>query len=263
MIQALFGLPDIAIRTMEVYTSGTLESWLKPLPQPRDAWRECMERVSSDAARLYRRYVYETPTFLDYFRSSTPVAELAELNIGSRPARRSDGGGVESLRAIPWQFAWTQARLLLGTWLGIEEAFERALQRGEGPQLRQMYQGWTAFRSAVDLIEMALAKADATIAAEYNRHLVPLHLQPLGAELRGRLQRAIEALLSVTGHENLLSENAVLRRSIDVRNPYVDPINIVQIEPMQRIRRGDSDPRPQHALMIMISGIAAGLRNTG
>src|SRR5215208_3443877 len=125
MIQALFGLPDIAVRTMEVYTSGTLESRLVPRPAPRPEWRACMDRLAADASRAYRSYVHEQPAFLEYFRAATPLAELEDINIGSRPPRRKQTGGVETLRAIPWQFAWTQTRLILGAWLGVEEALER------------------------------------------------------------------------------------------------------------------------------------------
>jgi phosphoenolpyruvate carboxylase len=277
MIQALFGLPDIALRTMEVYTSGTLESWLKPAPAPRREWRACMDRLSADAQRTFRGYVYEQPAFLDYFQTATPQAELGEVHIGSRPARRGlpagDGSpeeagshrnaGVKSLRAIPWQFAWTQTRLLLGSWLGLEDAFAKALERGERDALREMYREWNFFRSAVDLFEMVLAKADARIAAEYDRQLVPPELQAYGGELRARLARAIAVIRELTGHAELLEENPVLRRSIDVRNPYVDPINLVQVELIRRMRAGDADDRIRHAFKVTVNGIAAGMRNTG
>ena len=263
MIQALFGLPEIAQRTLEVYTSGTLESWLVPSSPPVQHWRECMERLSNDACSTYRRIVAEHLAFLDYFHTSTPQAELADVNIGSRPARRQAGEGLEGLRAIPWQFAWTQTRLLLASWLGLEEAFERAFERGELELLQTMYREWPHFRSVVDLFEMVLAKADARIAAEYDRQLVPDALRPLGNELRDRLARAVSALLKVTGHATLLEGNPVLRRSIDVRNPYVDPINLVQIEVVRRLRQGDHDPRLHDAFVVTVNGIAAGMRNTG
>ena len=263
MIQALFGLPDLALRTLEVYTSGTLDSWLTAPPPPSAAWRAAMEALSRDACRVYRRYVYEQPEFLEYFRTSTPQGELAGLNIGSRPARRNVSGGLGSLRAIPWQFAWTQTRLLLASWLGVEEALERAFERGEGDDLRRMYREWSHFRSVMDLMEMVLAKADARIASEYDRQLVPASLHALGGELRARLQRASQALLGVTGHRELLEDNPVLRRSINVRNPYVDPINLLQVELLRRIRSGDADPQLAHALMVTVNGIAAGMRNTG
>ena len=263
MIQALFGLPDIAVRTMEVYTSATLDSWLVAAEQPRAEWRACMQQLGADAAAVYRGYVRERPEFLEYFLSATPLPELGDVNIGSRPARRTPAGGIDTLRAIPWQFAWTQTRLILGAWLGVEEALERAFARGEEERLREMYRDWTHFRSLMDLFEMVLAKTDGRIAAEYERRLVPEPPRSIGIELRTRLSRAIAAVLRVTGHRELLEENPVLRRSIDVRNPYVDPINLVQIELIRRLREGQDDERLHHAFKVTVNGIAAGMRNTG
>ena len=265
MLQALFGLPDIALRTLEVYTSGTLEGWLSPAAAPRPEWRACMDRLRDTAAHSYRAIVYEHPHFMDYFRAATPHAELASMNIGSRPGRRpghGDNEGVGSLRAIPWQFAWTQTRLMLGAWLGLEDAFDQAFARGERDCIKEMYRDWTYFHSAIDLIEMVLAKADARIAAAYDHQLVPADLQAIGIDLRRRLQRATAIVREVTAHEQLLEGNPVLRRSIDVRNPYVDPINIVQVELLRRARVQDDDS-VRAALLVTINGIAAGMRNTG
>jgi len=262
MLQALFGFPDIAVRTMEVYTTGTLDAWLMPVRGVPEAWRACMDRLAADAREGYQQVVYDTPGFLDYFHASTPEAEIGEMNIGSRPARRGGGTSVAGLRAIPWQFAWTQTRLMLGAWLGVEDALDRAAARGEGPLLRTMYQEWPHFQSAVDLIEMVLAKADGRIAAEYDRRLVPPDLQPLGDDLRARLARAIGGIRTVSGHDDLLEATPVIRRSIDVRNPYVDPLNLVQVELLRRMRERP-DARVHTALMITVNGISAGMRNTG
>ncbi len=265
MLQALFGLPDIALRTLEIYTSGTLEGWLLPVSAPRPEWRACMDRLHDAAAASYRALVHDHPHFAEYLRAATPYSELARMNIGSRPGRRpghGDDEGVTSLRAIPWQFAWTQTRLILGAWLGVEDALDEAFARGERDQIREMYREWTHFRSAIDLIEMVLAKTDGRIAAEYDRQLVPSDLQAIGADLRLRLQRASAAVREVTGHAELLESNPVLRRSIEVRNPYVDPINIVQVELLRRSRlRDDEDVKA--ALLVTVNGIAAGMRNTG
>jgi phosphoenolpyruvate carboxylase len=195
--------------------------------------------------------VYETPEFLDYFAAATPVSELGEINIGSRPARRGSKKGVESLRAIPWQFAWTQNRLLLPSWLGVDDALEA------GPPLMD----WLFFRSTIDLIEMVLAKAEPRVAAYYDELLVPDHLKPIGVELRRRLDKTADLIRKVTGHQRLLESNPVLRRSIDVRNPYVDPINLVQAEILRRRRAGDDSLTD--AFVITVNGIAAGMRNTG
>ena len=262
MIQAHYGLIDIAARTMEVYTTGTLEGWLTPPRAANAEWRACMTRLADDARDGYRAIVYDDPRFVDYFHAATPAAELAEMNIGSRPARRQAGTAVSQLRAIPWQFAWTQTRLMVAAWLGVETALARAGARHEIARLREMYREWPHFRSAIGLIEMVLAKADGRIAAEYDRRLVPPQLQPLGRELRARLEAAIRGVLDVTGHTELLESNPVIRRSIDVRNPYVDPINLLQVELLRRLRE-HADPGVRTALMVTINGIAAGLRNTG
>ncbi len=265
MIQAKFGLEDIAVRTLEVYTTATLDATMMPVRPPTASERARMQGLAMAARRGYRRFVYDHPRFVEYFRTVTPESELTLLNIGSRPARRPsrDASGVESLRAIPWQFAWTQTRLLLASWLGVEEALGQAIDQGDGDALRAMYREWPFFRSTLDLIEMVLAKADPRIAAQYDRVLVPGELQPLGNELRGRLDKAITTVLAVTGHSDLVSDNPVLRRSIDVRNPYVDPINLVQVELLRRMRAEGHDNRLERALMVTMNGVAAGLRNTG
>jgi phosphoenolpyruvate carboxylase len=261
MIQAKFGLIGIALRTLEVYTTATLEKTLADHDTSRPEWRELMDRLTAEASAAYRRLVYDEPAFVDYFRAATPERELSGTNIGSRPARRTDGGGVESLRAIPWQFAWTQTRLLAASWLGLEAALDLARAEGRLDDLREMYRTWPFARMSFDLMEMILAKADARIAAQYDRQLVSDALRPIGEDLRRRLGRAVAGVLAVTGHGVLVEENRVLRRSIDVRNPYVDPINLVQVELLRRTRAGD--PRAHDALMVTINGIAAGLRNTG
>jgi phosphoenolpyruvate carboxylase len=275
MIQAKFGLPGIAVRTLEVYTTATLEASLTT-PAPVDpSWRNTMERVAAAAQAAFRRTVYDEPQFLRYFSSATPEAELDSMHIGSRPARRSAAGGLQTLRAIPWQFAWTQTRLLLASWLGVEEIAGETISEPDRERCRTMYREWPFFRSTIDLMEMALAKADAGVAAHYDRHLVSPEHHELGRSLRGRLQGASHAILLITGHQRLLEENPVLRRSIDVRNPYVDPINLLQVELLRRLRAhaptapGQEDETAaevlqlRRALLVTINGVAAGMRNTG
>ena len=271
MIQAKFGLPGIALRTLEVYTTATLEATLAPAAQAKPRWRDTMERLSAASRRAFQRIVYEDPRFIPYFSRATPEAELDAMHIGSRPARRGGSGELQALRAIPWQFAWTQTRLLLPSWLGVEELASDALARDDRDTCREMYREWPFFRSTIDLIAMGLAKADAGIAEHYDRHLVPPDHRDLGRMLRERLQSAISAVLETTGHTDLLDDNPVLRRSIDVRNPYVDPINLLQVELLRRLRSqpsgaADDDPhllRLRRALLVTINGIAAGMRNTG
>jgi len=262
MLQALFGLPEIAVRTLEIYTTGTLEAWLVPARTASQEWRDCMDRLSADAGATYRRIVYDEPRFIDYFHASTPESDIGELNLGSRPARRGRVEGVVGLRAIPWQFAWTQTRLMLGAWLGVEDALDCAIARGDRDRLMAMYRQWPHFQSEINLIEMVLAKADGRIAGEYDRRLVPPPLQPLGAELRDRLGRAVRGVLAIANHRELLESMPVIRRSIGVRNPYVDPLNLVQIELLRRLRERE-DPQVRAALMVTVNGIAAGMRNTG
>ncbi len=233
-----------------------------------------MERLADSSCVAFRKIVHEDPQFPAYFAAATPVAELDALQIGSRPARRTNGDGLASLRAIPWQFAWMQTRLLLPSWLGAEEITGDGLTDDDRAMCREMYRRWPFFRSTLDLTAMALAKADAGIAEYYDRQLVPAELQALGDALRGRLARAIVAVLSITGHSRLLEDNPVLSRSIDVRNPYVDPINLLQVELLRRVREerrasgegvatGDHAGALQRALLVTINGVAAGMRNTG
>jgi phosphoenolpyruvate carboxylase len=274
MIQAKFGLPGIAVRTLEVYTTATLEASLAAPARVDPAWRAAMERVAQASRLAFRRIVYDDPDFLAYFSSATPEAELDALHIGSRPARRRSAGGLQTLRAIPWQFAWMQTRLLLASWLGIEELADEALSAEDRAACCDMYRRWPFFRSTIDLMEMALAKADEGIAAHYDRHLVGPEHRELGRALRARLRKATEAVLQITGHTRLLEENPVLRRSIDVRNPYVDPINLVQVELLRRLRsasggEGEAGAGTEavralrRALLVTINGVAAGMRNTG
>jgi phosphoenolpyruvate carboxylase len=263
MIQAQFGLPEIAARTLELYATSTLEATLARAEAPSAAWREAMDRLAERARAVYREVVYDEPSFVEYFRAATPERELDVMPIGSRPARRAGSGGVESLRAIPWVFAWTQTRLLLPSWLGTGEALAAALGRGEQHLLAEMYRDWPFFRSTLNLIETALAETDPRVAAEYDRRLVPPALQPIGAALRQRLETTIGVMKEATGSEHLLEENPVLRRSIEVRNPYVYPINLVQIELLRRLRESDQDAAISKAFMITVNGIAAGMRNTG
>ena len=264
MIQAQFGLPDIATRTLELYTTATLGATLDVPAPPEPRWRPVIDRLAEVARAVYREVVYDDPRFIEYFRTATPEVELATVPIGSRPVRRAPEGGVDSLRAIPWVFAWTQTRLLLPSWLGTGEALTSALDGGHLDVLREMYEDWPFFRSTLDLIAMVLAESDARIAAEYDRRLVPPPLQEVGADLRRRLGNTVKSVLRVMGKERLLTENAVLRRSIEVRNPYVYPINLVQIELLRRLRE-DREPDPQiaNAFMVTVNGIAAGMRNTG
>lgn len=262
VIQAKFGLAGIAQRNLELYTTAVLEATLLPPDPPKPEWREVMDGLAEAAMASYRRTVRETPGFVDYFRAATPEREIGDLTIGSRPARRRSEGGIETLRAIPWIFSWTQTRLLLPAWLGVGEALNEALRVGLEPQLRTMYRHWPFFRAFIDMVEMVLAKADPEVAAQYDRRLVPPELRPLGEALRQRFAATREAVLRATGHQQPLEGFPVVRRSVNVRNPYVDPLNLLQAELLYRVRHGREE-NLRKALMVAINGIAAGMRNTG
>src|SRR5690606_27989158 len=210
MVQAKFGLPGLALRTLELYTTATLAATLTPPAQPDPAWRARMDRLAARARDAYRAVVYETPRFVEYFRTATPEMELEDLTIASRPARRRAGGGVETLRAIPWVFAWTQTRLMLPSWLGVGDALADAEAEGALDELRAMYAGWPFFRATLDLIEMVLAKAGARIAAHDEKVLVPADPTALGRAIRERLTATARAVLRVAEREELLDDNPVL-----------------------------------------------------
>ena len=263
MVEATLGLGGIAERTLEVYATATLEATLRPPDEPLPAWQERMAALARSSRAAYRALVYEDEAFLRYFRQATPEPELGTIRVGSRPARRKPGADVSGLRAIPWVFSWTQTRLLLASWLGVGEALAEATERGHGAELVTMYQRWPFFQSTLDLIEMVLAKSDARIAAQYDAHLVAPEEQSLGEALRERLERTRRAVLAVTGHDVLLESNPVLRRSIDVRNPYVDPINLAQVHILKRLRQSPDDESLLAAFHVTVNGIAAGMRNTG
>lgn len=261
MIEAQLGLVGVARRALEVYVSSAIEAAVAPAAAPRPEWRAAMEALSKRSVEAYRGVVRGEPRFVPYFRAGTPEPELGHLRIGSRPARRARGGGVESLRAIPWIFAWTQTRLLLPAWLGVGEALAKTPAE-ERSTLEEMARDWPFFQSSLDLVEMVLAKADPQIAAHYDRVLVPEELRPLGAELRARFETTVREVLAVRGHEGLLRDNPVLGRSIQLRNPYVDPINAVQATLLLRLRE-NATPELERAFAITVQGVAAGMRNTG
>ncbi len=264
MIQAKFGLPGLAVRNLELYTTAVLEASLTPPPDPPQAWRDRMDEMTDRACSSYRSIVRDRPDFVPYFRTCTPERELAVLNVGSRPARRPGGtdGGIASLRAIPWVLAWTQVRLMLPSWLGVDEALAWA-RAEDAALLREMCRDWPFLRSTLALVEMVLAKADPVVHARYDEVLVPPELARLGTELRQRLVAAREAVGAALGRDGLLGDNPVLARSIRVRNPYVDPLNVLQAELLLRLRREGPSPALQDAFVVTVNGVAAGLRNTG
>ncbi|MFP4647626.1 MAG: phosphoenolpyruvate carboxylase [Halorhodospira sp.] len=264
VMQAKFGLPGIALRNLELYTTSVLEATVHPPEPPPQRWREIMDRLSDRAMASYRSVVKERPEFMEYFRSVTPIDEISRLTIGSRPAKRTpDQMSVDSLRAIPWVFAWTQTRLMLPAWLGVGDALEEAIEEEElADELREMFERWPFFEAFLDMVEMVLAKAEPGVNRLYERALVPAGLQAMGDELRERFTRTRNTVLTVTGHREPLADYPVVQRAVAVRNPYVDPLNLLQVELLRRSRMNEDDSL-RRALQVVINGIAAGMRNTG
>jgi phosphoenolpyruvate carboxylase len=261
MIQWKFGTPDIAVRSLELYSTATLEATLTPPAAPSPEFRTRMDALAGTAMAAYRE-VTRDDRFVPYFLAATPGIELGSLLIGSRPARRKSGDGLSGLRAIPWIFAWTQTRLLLPAWLGIETAVQEALDADRLAELRDMAANWPFFQSTLSLLELALAKADERIASRYDALLTPPELADIGRGLRARLTQMRSVLLQVLDQDELLETDPTLRRSLQLRRAYLDPINLIQAELLRRQRSGD-DAELQDALLATVNGIAAGLKNTG
>ena len=269
MIRFKFGLEEIALQNLEIYTAATLEATLLPPPVPKAEWRQLMHSMTDLSVQVYRSTVRDNPHFVKYLRTVTPELELQMLPLGSRPAKRKVSGGIESLRAIPWVFAWTQIRLMLPAWLGTGAALNQVIEQGQQSLLDEMLQDWPYFQTLIDMLEMVLSKADSNIALYYESHLThDPDLAVLGTELRQRLHDAVTTLLQLKGESKLLSQNEVLDQSMQVRKPYLLPLHLLQAELMKRRRNylvtEHAEHTPvDHALMVSIAGIAAGLRNTG
>jgi phosphoenolpyruvate carboxylase len=226
-----------------------------------------MDELSAAAHRAYRGLVYETKGFERYFRESTVIGEIAKLNIGSRPASRTDSTRIEDLRAIPWVFSWAQCRLMLPGWYGFGTAYRAwiATHPRDGLEtLQTMYRDWPFFTTMLSNMDMVLAKSDIRIASRYAELVTDRPLRDaIFSRLSAELNDSKAALLSITQRSSLLEENPLLARSIRNRFPYIDPLNHIQIELLRRHRSGDSDERVVEGIHLTINGIAAGLRNSG
>ena len=263
MIEAKLGLPSLARRTLELHVNATLEATLQPSASVEPAWREAIARMAANSTASYRAIVRDDPRFVPYFRASTPTDELAHLQIGSRPARRKAAQDIASLRAIPWIFAWMQTRLVLPSWLGVGSALSAEIASDGGPALLEaMRKGWRFFRANLELVEMALAKSDREVARHYHEVLVPPAVAPLGLELLASHEITEAAIIRAKGGGDLLASNAALRDTISLRNPYIDPLHLLQVELLRR-HRESPDSALVEALLVTVHGIAAGVRNTG
>lgn len=265
MIRFKLGLPAVAVESLELYASAILEANLCPPPEPKQAWRDIMDKGAEISCDIYRGIVRGEPDFVPYFRAATPEQELSKLPLGSRPAKRNPNGGVESLRAIPWIFAWMQNRLMLPAWLGAGAALRQIMEQGEEALLKEMCQAWPFFSTRIGMLEMVFSKADLWLAEHYDQRLVPPHLHPLGKALRNQLQADVATVLSLSHDDQLMGDLPWVAESIALRNVYTDPLNLLQVELLHRLRSQGDNPNPaiEQALMITITGIAAGMRNTG
>ena len=269
IIASKYSDPELGRRNLEALVAATLEASLldaEALGERAGAYYGAMDALAARALKAYRALVYDTPGFVDYFRAATPIAEIAELNIGSRPASRTASSRIEDLRAIPWVFSWGQCRLMLPGWFGFASAVDAWLEeeRDGLSLLHEMHKRWLFFRSVLSNMAMVLAKTDLAVASRYSE-LVPdaAIRDAIFARIAAEHRRTDELLSSITGQESLLFDNPTLARSIRDRFPYLDPLNHLQVELLHRYRGGQTDERTKRAIHLTINGLAAGLRNSG
>ena len=278
VIGSKYANPEIGRRNLETLVAATLEaSLLQPTKPAAPAFLVAAAELSRTSMAAYRALVYETPGFTDYFFSATPIRELSELHIGSRPASRKSTLQIEDLRAIPWSFSWGQCRLTLPGWYGFGTAIEHLLKAGGTPQsqkdalalLQKMYKQWPFFRTLLSNMDMVLAKSDLALASRYAKLVEDARLRKrIFVAIEAEWHRTASALALITGNKQRLAGNPSLQRSIKHRFPYLDPLHHLQIELIRRYRegarsKGEPDERVQRGIHISINGIAAGLRNTG
>jgi len=268
VIAAKYGNPVIGRRNLETLVAATLEATLLPErgDAPRAAFLQAMDELSGRAFRAYRKLVYDTPGFERYFWESTVISEIAELNIGSRPASRSRSTSIEDLRAIPWVFSWAQCRLMLPAWYGFGSAVDGWLEENPGglERLREMHREWPFFATLLSNMDMVLAKTDLAIASRYAELVADRNLrEAIFPRLCAEHRATVHNLLAITEARHLLQANPLLARSIRNRFPYLDPLNHIQVELLRRYRAGDHEERTKRGIHLTINGIAAGLRNSG
>ena len=269
VISTKYGTPDTGRRNLEVLLAATLEASLtdhENKVEPAEQFHAVMDELSLRAFNAYRGLVYETPGFTTYFRQSTVVSEIASLNIGSRPASRKASERIEDLRAIPWVFSWAQCRLMLPGWYGFGSAVDGYLAANPDglATLRRMLKSWPFFGSLLSNMDMVLAKTDLAIASRYAELVADSELRErIFSRIVGEWQLTRRHLLAILEQDEFLADNLMLKRSLQLRAPYMDPLNHLQVELLKRHRNGDTDERVARGIHITINGIAAGLRNSG
>ncbi|XP_038985538.1 LOW QUALITY PROTEIN: SCAR-like protein 2 [Phoenix dactylifera] len=296
VIEQSFGEEHLCFRTLQRFTAATLEHGMRPPISPKPEWRALMDEMAVVATKEYRSIVFQEPRFVEYFRLATPELEYGRMNIGSRPSKRKPSGGIESLRAIPWIFAWTQTRFHLPVWLGFGAAFKLTMEKDirNLHTLREMYNEWPFFRVTIDLVEMVFAKGDPGIAALYDKLLVSEDLWPFGERLRTNYEETKRLLLEVAGHKDLLEGDPYLKQRLCLRDSYITTLNVCQACTLKQIRdpsfhvkvgphlskevmdsskpaaelvklnpTSDYAPGLEDTLILTMKGIAAGMQNTG
>lgn len=268
VISDKYGNPDIAARNLELMVASVLESSLlhrhsRRSKETLDAWTEAMDCFAGESYDAYRDLADHTG-LVPYFLGSTPVEELGKMNIGSRPSRRSGGvGGIDDLRAIPWVFGWTQTRQIVPGWFGVGSGLRRARESGYGELLEQMAADWSFMGTFLSNVEMTLFKTDLDIAESYVRELVSLEHRGVLDLIRAEYEITLEEVLALRGVSELLEDSPLLKRTLEVRDIYLDPINYLQVSLLARNRAGEESPELDRALLLTVNGIAAGMRNTG
>ena len=268
VIGSKYADPEIGRRNLETLAAATLEATLLERAAPaNEIYCEVMEELSEHAYRVYCSLIYETPGFVEFFRTATPISEVGDLHVGSRPASRTTSDHIEDLRAIPWVFSWSLARVMLPGWFGFGSAVETFLaERGEAGMglLREMYQRWPFFRTLLSNLDMVLAKSDMHIASRYAELVTNIELREnIFSRIRDEIDRTIMHLLAITEQHELLESNPLLARSFRNRVAYIDPLNHLQVEALRRYRSGNTDDNTKRAILLTMNGIAAGLRNSG
>ncbi|MEO1576794.1 MAG: phosphoenolpyruvate carboxylase, partial [Pseudomonadota bacterium] len=264
IINAKYGLRGLALRTLEQAASAVI---LASAPQSRDPrpaeWLDAMNQMAVRSREAYRAMVYDGEEFTSYFRDSTPIDVIERLSIGSRPASRREGAGVQNLRAIPWVFAWTQSRQILPGWFGAGSGLDAIAKAHGTDTLREMLHHWPFFKTIINDIEMVLAKADMDIAANY-ASLADAKHQHFFDTIRAEFNLTCRWILELKENDALLNDEPTLRRAILLRNPYVDPMSLIQVDLLKRWRATDrQDEALLGALLVSVNGIAQGLQNTG
>ncbi|WP_395341390.1 phosphoenolpyruvate carboxylase [Ningiella sp. W23] len=270
-IRYKFGMPQLAKRSLSLYASAVVEAITSPPPEPKQRWRELISQMAEQGCDNYRKTVRHDKEFVPYFRVATPEQELGKLPLGSRPAKRKPSGGIESLRAIPWIFAWAQTRLVLPSWLGVMRAVESLNTPDNQADVQEMIEQWPFFASRLSMLDMVFKKADPAISEAYDKRLVPDNLAHFGEALREELKESMDSLLKITGHDYMMEDDPLGRNSMNIRAGYLQPLHYLQIELLDRIRKSeasesdaDDDIRALNsAMMVAITGIAVGIRNTG